>query len=88
VNPLARETCNGRDDDCDGVVDDGASRTCSDGNACTIGDSCEAGSCRAGTQRSCLLYRYLLQSPTCRQSDGACCGRLYGTLSNLTVCLP
>lgn len=88
VNPLARETCNGRDDDCDGVVDDSASRSCSDGNRCTIGDSCEAGSCRSGWRRSCLLYRYLLQNATCRPSTWACCGRLYGTLSNLTVCLP
>jgi hypothetical protein len=87
VNPLARETCNGRDDDCDGVVDDGASRSCSDGNACTD-DVCQAGSCRSGAPRSCLLYRTLLQSPTCRPSDGSCCGRLYGTLSNLTICLP
>jgi hypothetical protein len=87
VNPLARETCNGRDDDCDTVVDDGASSTCTDGNACTVGDSCLAGSCRAGRLRDCSLYRFIISNPTCRSSDGSCCGRLYGLLSGLTVCL-
>jgi hypothetical protein len=87
VNPLARETCNGRDDDCDTVVDDGASSTCNDNNACTIGDSCQAGACRPGRTRDCGPYRLLIRNPTCRSSDGACCGRLYGLLSFLTVCL-
>ena len=34
------------------------------------------------------ISRYLLQSPTYRASDGACCGRLYGTLSKLAICPP
>src|SRR5262249_35648876 len=86
VNPLATETCNGRDDDCDGVVDDGASATCSDGNACTIGDSCQAGTCRPGTPRNCGLLNLI--GATCRPSDGACCGKLLGgILPSATVCI-
>jgi hypothetical protein len=89
VNPLAREKCNGRDDDCDGVVDDGASRSCNnDGDKCTVGETCQAGACRGGTPRNCGAIR-LLSGATCRQSDGACCGKLFGgLLPNLTICLP
>ena len=68
-------------------MDEGASKTCSDGNSCTIGDSCEAGSCRAGRTRECDIYRLILRNPTCRSADGACCGRLW-LFSALTVCLP
>jgi hypothetical protein len=86
VRPSATEACNGVDDDCDGVVDDGASATCNDGNACTIGDSCVAGACRAGTPRNCGLLNLI--GATCRPSDGACCGRLLGgLLPGLAVCL-
>jgi hypothetical protein len=86
VNPLAAEACNGVDDDCDGVVDDGASAACSDGNACTIGDSCQAGTCRAGAPRNCGLLNLI--GATCRPSDGACCGKLVrGLLPLVTVCL-
>ena len=40
-NNAHTETCNGRDDDCDGVVDDGA--------ICPPGTSCVAGTCQADT---------------------------------------
>ena len=43
--PLA-ETCNGKDDDCDGQIDDGG--LCDDGNPCTKGDACLAGKCVTG----------------------------------------
>jgi hypothetical protein len=86
VNPLAAEACNGRDDDCDGVVDDGASAACNDGNACTIGDSCQAGACRPGTPRNCGLLNLI--GAYCRSSDGACCGKLRGgILPSATVCI-
>ena len=86
VRPSATEACNGVDDDCDGVVDDGASAACNDGNACTNGDSCVAGTCRAGTPRNCGLLNLI--GATCRPSDGACCGRLLGGfLPGLAVCL-
>jgi hypothetical protein len=39
------EVCNGDDDDCDGQTDEDP---CDDGNACTEGDSCQAGVCVAG----------------------------------------
>ncbi len=43
------ETCNGTDDDCNGMVDEVAPRTCFDGPAGSVG----VGVCRAGTQ-ACL----------------------------------
>ena len=54
VHPLARERCNGRDDDCDGRVDEEpfASYSCGDKNRCTVGDRCVAGVCRVGTPSS------------------------------------
>jgi glutamine cyclotransferase len=86
VNPLATDVCNGVDDDCDGAVDDGASALCSDGNACTLGDSCQAGACRAGTPRNCGLLNLI--GATCRPSDGACCGKLLnGVLPLVSVCI-
>lgn len=36
VRPGANETCNGQDDDCDGVVDDGVSRCSGGGFGCTV----------------------------------------------------
>ena len=86
MNPLATDVRNGVDDDCDGAVDDGASAFCSDGNACTLGDSCQAGACRPGTPRNCGLLNLI--GGQCRPSDGACCGKLInGLLPLVTVCL-
>jgi putative metal-binding protein len=86
IRPSAAEACNGVDDDCDGVVDDGAAAACDDGNACTVGDTCEAGACRTGAPRNCGLLNLI--GATCRPSDGACCGRLAGgLLPRVTVCL-
>jgi CSLREA domain-containing protein len=40
------ETCDGVDDDCDGLIDeDLPDGTCDDGDACTIGDACIDGNC-------------------------------------------
>lgn len=89
VNPGAPDICNKRDDDCDGVVDDGASAFCDDANACTIGDRCSSGKCVAGAQRSCTQYKTVLKNPQCRPSDGACCGKPLSTLlSSLKICYP
>lgn len=38
------EECNGLDDNCNGLTDDGAEPTCADGNACTK-DFCAGGTC-------------------------------------------
>ena len=41
VGPVA-ETCNGLDDDCDGVIDNGVSRTCTDYSTCKTFTTCAA----------------------------------------------
>jgi N-acetylneuraminic acid mutarotase len=35
IHPGAAETCNGHDDDCDGVIDTGGDALCNDGDSCT-----------------------------------------------------
>jgi len=47
VHPGAAEACNGVDDDCNAVVDDGGSALCSDGEPCTA-DACTDGRCSSG----------------------------------------
>ncbi|MBM4344739.1 MAG: DUF1566 domain-containing protein [Deltaproteobacteria bacterium] len=47
----APETCNGQDDDCDGQTDNGA--PCDDSNKCVSGKQCVAGTCTAGTPKTC-----------------------------------
>ena len=41
------EVCDGKDNDCDGLTDEDAD--CDDGDACTVGEACEEGACKAGT---------------------------------------
>ncbi len=45
------ELCNNKDDDCDGQTDEEAA--CDDGDPCTIGELCKAGSCTAGSANPC-----------------------------------
>ncbi|MBI5607586.1 MAG: CotH kinase family protein, partial [Deltaproteobacteria bacterium] len=52
----ATETCNGQDDDCDGATDEAEASgdLCDDGDPCTVGETCAAGTCSPGTdQCSC-----------------------------------
>lgn len=70
------ETCNNRDDDCDGRVDDGLSRSCYTGPAGTSG----RGLCRAGTQ-TCAAGAWgtcagqtLPRAETCNRMDDDCDG--------------
>ncbi|MSP91930.1 MAG: hypothetical protein EXR79_09060 [Myxococcales bacterium] len=45
----APESCNGKDDDCDGQTDEGdPAGLCDEGNPCTQGAACVAGTCKAG----------------------------------------
>lgn len=46
------ERCNGRDDDCDGVTDESASPTCTDGLSCNI-DVCSDGVCEHQVSAAC-----------------------------------
>ena len=41
------EVCDGQDNDCDGLTDEDA--PCDDGDACTVGEACVDGACKAGT---------------------------------------
>ncbi len=72
------ETCNNRDDDCDGRVDDGLSRSCYTGPAGTAG----RGICRNGTQ-TCGAGRWAAcagqvvpRAETCNRMDDDCDGRI------------
>jgi hypothetical protein len=70
------ETCNNRDDDCDGRIDDGLSRDCYTGPAGTAG----RGACRRGTE-TCGAGRWgacagqvLPRAETCNRIDDDCDG--------------
>ena len=72
------ETCNNRDDDCDGRVDDGLSRSCYTGPSGTAG----RGICRNGSQ-SCGAGRWggcsgqvVPRAETCNRLDDDCDGRV------------
>jgi hypothetical protein len=72
------EVCNGRDDDCDGRVDDGLTRNCYAGPAGTSG----RGICRAGTE-TCSAGRWgacagqvLPRAESCNRMDDDCDGRV------------
>jgi len=50
VHPRAPETCNGVDDNCDGVVDEGCGTlACRADSDCAAGASCVRGTCTGGT---------------------------------------
>jgi len=72
------EVCDGRDNDCDGRVDEGLSRSCYTGPAGTQG----RGVCRAGTQ-ACSAGRWgacggqvLPRAESCNRADDDCDGRV------------
>ena len=49
--PTEDETCNGLDDDCDGITDNGTT-LCNDNNVCTT-TACEQGTCKTISTLSC-----------------------------------
>lgn len=72
------EVCDGRDNDCDGRVDDGLTRSCYTGPAGTSG----RGICRAGSQ-TCAAGRWgacsgqvVPRAETCNRMDDDCDGRV------------
>lgn len=79
------ESCNNRDDDCDGRIDDGLSRSCYTGPSGTSG----RGTCRAGTQ-TCSAGRWgecngqvLPRAETCDDRDTDCDGRVDDGLTRM-----
>lgn len=49
ISPKAMETCNNRDDDCDGMVDDGARAVCGIGWCARRAPTCDPQSCMPGS---------------------------------------
>jgi hypothetical protein len=71
------ETCNNLDDDCDGVVDDGVTRTCYAADAGTIGiGACRSGleTCAAGAWPGTCVGQVLPVAETCNNVDDDCDG--------------
>jgi hypothetical protein len=46
--------------------------SCSDGNACTTGDSCQAGVCVGGAPRTCVAFDQCHAVGVCDPTSGAC----------------
>ncbi len=72
------ETCNNRDDDCDGRVDDGLTRSCYTGPSGTAGRGiCRNGTqtCGAGAWRGCS-GQVVPRAETCNRLDDDCDGRV------------
>jgi len=65
LNGVDVPVCTLVEDDCNSVITNGCGKcvlvpkpsgtNCSDGNACTVGDSCHAGVCRPGGQKCCSI---------------------------------
>ncbi len=68
VHPGAEEECNGRDDDCDGEVDEGADSDCTDLEQCVDGD-CE---CRPENQCGSDCVNLDFDPSNCGQCGNAC----------------
>jgi N-acetylneuraminic acid mutarotase len=81
VHPGAPEVCNGVDDNCDGVVDNGGSAMCDDGNFCTD-DSCN----QAGACISTFNTRPCDDGDACTIGDVCGNGSCHGTPSSGNAC--
>ena len=67
------EICDGKDNDCDGLVDEGGDALCNDGNACTGMETCGgAAGCQAGTAVVCTASDQCHVAGTCNPVTGLC----------------
>lgn len=73
INPGAVESCNQKDDDCDGQVDDGAKIRCGEGWCARLGPTCNPSDCTPGPP---LLERCNALDDDCDGlvDDGNLCG--------------
>jgi len=75
THPGAEEICDGRDNDCNGQVDDGAAEGqtgCDDGNACTRVDVCRSGQCVGEDPVTCPEPDACHLAGSCNPATGAC----------------
>lgn len=76
--PRETDCADGVEDDCDQQVDcldtDCAGVSCDDRNRCTLGETCQTGTCRGGQAVSCTSPSNNCQQPTgtCDPTSGAC----------------
>jgi uncharacterized repeat protein (TIGR01451 family) len=81
VHPAGLEICDGKDNDCNGLVDDGASASCDDGDFCNGVEVCVAGSCQPGAAPSCDD-----QDPCTADSCDPTAGCIHTALADGTGC--
>jgi hypothetical protein len=87
-NPCTTDTCNGGGM-CVHTPDNSAN--CGDGNACNGAETCQGGSCRAGTAVNCTSDDLCLNPGTCNPNTGTCSDavpKCPGQLCVLGVCTP
>jgi hypothetical protein len=88
------EVCNGLDDNCNGVVDDGAATGCNDGIACTT-DACAGGTCTHTLQAgNCLIAGVCYANGTlrpgipCQVCNTSVSTSNWSNVTSGTVCAP
>ncbi|MFO0599291.1 MAG: choice-of-anchor V domain-containing protein [Myxococcaceae bacterium] len=84
INPGAMETCNQKDDDCDGQIDDGAKIRCGEGWCARYGPTCNAIDCVPGAP---LIERCNALDDDCDGlvDDGDLCGA--GAACQMGLCV-
>lgn len=84
INPNASETCNMKDDDCDGQVDDGAKVRCGEGWCARLGPTCNPVDCMPGPP---LIERCNALDDDCdgMVDDGDTCGAGYACVGGMCV---
>jgi hypothetical protein len=69
----AAEACDGKDNDCDGTSDDGATAACDDGVFCNGAEACSAGgSCVSGASIECGFLSDVCHSGVCSEVARDC----------------